>query len=46
MANEVTVEVEIDTQVIPNRESFKYLGSIVQENGKIDHDVTHHVEAG
>ncbi|XP_070015932.1 uncharacterized protein [Nicotiana sylvestris] len=35
------VEVKTDTQVIPTRDSFKYLGSIIQGNGKIDEDVTH-----
>ncbi|XP_016442779.1 uncharacterized protein LOC107768188 [Nicotiana tabacum] len=44
--HEEEVEVKIDTQVIPIRDSFKYLGSIIQSNGKIDEDVTHRIGAG
>lgn len=40
------MEVRIGTQVIPMRGSFKYLGSIIQENGKIDEDVAHRIGAG
>nr|XP_009598536.1 uncharacterized protein LOC104094320 [Nicotiana tomentosiformis] len=40
------VEVKIDTQVIPTRDSFKYLGSIIQSNREIDEDVTHRIGAG
>ncbi|XP_019253919.1 PREDICTED: uncharacterized protein LOC109232613 [Nicotiana attenuata] len=40
------MEVRLDTQVIPKRGSFKYLGSIIQGNGEIDEDVTHHIGAG
>nr|XP_033512275.1 uncharacterized protein LOC117276960 [Nicotiana tomentosiformis] len=36
----------MDTQVIPIRDSFKYLGSIIQGDGEIDEDVTHHIGAG
>ncbi|XP_070025154.1 uncharacterized protein [Nicotiana sylvestris] len=41
--HEEEVEMKIDTQVIPKRDtySFKYLGSIVQGNGEIDEDITH-----
>ncbi|XP_070057181.1 uncharacterized protein [Nicotiana tomentosiformis] len=44
--HEEEVEVKIDTQVIPTRDSFKYLGSIIQGNGEIDEDVTHRIGAG
>lgn len=48
--NDVThvadVEGRIDTQFISEKGSFKYLGSIIQENGKIDDDVTHRIGAG
>ncbi|XP_070031856.1 uncharacterized protein [Nicotiana tomentosiformis] len=43
--HEEVVEVKIDTQVIPTRDSFKYLGSIIQGNGEIDEDVTHRIGA-
>ncbi|XP_075074486.1 uncharacterized protein LOC142162079 [Nicotiana tabacum] len=40
------VEVSLDSQVILKRESFKYLGSIIQGDEKIDGDVTHRIEVG
>nr|XP_009774518.1 PREDICTED: uncharacterized protein LOC104224532 [Nicotiana sylvestris] len=43
---ETEAEVKLDTQVIPKRDSFKYLGSVIQGNGVIDEDVTHRVGAG
>ncbi|XP_075093708.1 uncharacterized protein LOC107820127 [Nicotiana tabacum] len=43
--HEEEVEVKIDTQVISTRDSFKYLGSIIQGNGDIDEDVTHRIGA-
>ncbi|XP_060182381.1 uncharacterized protein LOC132612053 [Lycium barbarum] len=48
-SNESEVEdedVQLDTQVIPKKESFKYLGSIIQGIGEIDDDVTHRIGAG
>ncbi|XP_019254312.1 PREDICTED: uncharacterized protein LOC109233029 [Nicotiana attenuata] len=44
--HEINIDVKLDTQVIPNRGSFKYLGSIVQGNWDIDKDVTHRIGAG
>ncbi|XP_070028829.1 uncharacterized protein [Nicotiana sylvestris] len=38
-AHEVEVDVKLDAHVIPRRDSFKYLGSVIQGNGKIDEDV-------
>ncbi|XP_019257170.1 PREDICTED: uncharacterized protein LOC109235491 [Nicotiana attenuata] len=43
---EKDMEVRLDTQVIPKRGSFKYLGSIIQGNGEIDEYVTHRIEEG
>nr|XP_016513834.1 PREDICTED: uncharacterized protein LOC107830716 [Nicotiana tabacum] len=40
------VEVKISTQVIPKRDSFNYLGAIIQGNWEIDEDVTHRIGAG
>ncbi|KAG5581780.1 hypothetical protein H5410_052407, partial [Solanum commersonii] len=37
------VEVRLATQIIPKRESFKYLGSVIQGSGDIDEDVTHRI---
>ncbi|KAF3667588.1 hypothetical protein FXO37_09963 [Capsicum annuum] len=39
--HETDMVVKLDTQVIPKRDSFKYLGSMIQKNGEIDKDVTH-----
>ncbi|XP_009767208.2 uncharacterized protein [Nicotiana sylvestris] len=39
------VKVRLDTQVIHKRASFKYLGSIIEGNSKIDEDVTHYIGA-
>ncbi|XP_019255021.1 PREDICTED: uncharacterized protein LOC109233592 [Nicotiana attenuata] len=43
--HEEEVKVRIGTQVIPKRDSFKYLGYIIQGNGEIDKDVTHRIGA-
>ncbi|XP_070049580.1 uncharacterized protein [Nicotiana tomentosiformis] len=37
---EIEVEVKFDTQVISKRDSFKYLGSVIQGKWEIDEDVT------
>ncbi|XP_070019776.1 uncharacterized protein [Nicotiana sylvestris] len=43
---EAEVKVRLDSQVIPKRGSFKYLGSVIQGIGKIDKDVTHRIGVG
>ncbi|KAG5581055.1 hypothetical protein H5410_051682 [Solanum commersonii] len=45
MTHETDVDVRIDTQVIPNRGSYKYLRINIQGNGEIDEDCTHCIEA-
>lgn len=40
------MEVKLGMQVIPKKESFKYLRSLFQENGEIGDDVTHCIGAG
>ncbi|KAF3645330.1 putative pre-mRNA-processing factor 6-like [Capsicum annuum] len=42
--NEVVVKLE--SQEVGKRESFKYLGSVIQSNGEIDEDVSHRIGAG
>ncbi|KAF3661814.1 Minor histocompatibility antigen H13 [Capsicum annuum] len=42
--NEVVVKLE--SQEICKRDSFKYLGSVIQSNGEIDEDVSHRIGAG
>ncbi|XP_070002811.1 uncharacterized protein [Nicotiana sylvestris] len=39
-------DVRLESQVIPKRESFKYLGYIIQGNGEIDEDITHRIGVG
>ncbi|XP_060172285.1 uncharacterized protein LOC132603305 isoform X1 [Lycium barbarum] len=46
VTHESGVEVRLGTQVIPKKRSFKYLGSIIQENGDIEDDVSHRIGAG
>ncbi|XP_070003325.1 uncharacterized protein [Nicotiana sylvestris] len=43
---EARVEVRLDSQVIPKRGSFKYLGSVIQGIGEIDEDVIHRIGVG
>lgn len=35
--------MKLDTQVVAKRERFKYLSSLIQGNGEINGDVTHHI---
>ncbi|KAG5616266.1 hypothetical protein H5410_016090 [Solanum commersonii] len=44
--DEADVEVRLATQIIPKKESFKYLGSVIQGSGDIDDDVTHRIGVG
>ncbi|KAF3613264.1 Tubulin-folding cofactor A [Capsicum annuum] len=37
--------VKLNSQAIQKRESFKYLGCMIQGNGEIDEDVTHRISA-
>jgi len=39
-------EVTIDGLAIPKVEKFKYLGSIIQQNGDIDEDINQRIKAG
>nr|XP_016451169.1 PREDICTED: uncharacterized protein LOC107775881 [Nicotiana tabacum] len=41
MTGKSDVGMRLDSQVIRNRERFKYLGSIIQEDREIDRDITH-----
>ncbi|XP_075092237.1 uncharacterized protein LOC142172504 [Nicotiana tabacum] len=43
MTHEMDMDVRLDPQVIPKRASFKYLGSIIYDNGEIDDDVIHRI---
>jgi hypothetical protein len=39
-------DVRLDGQVIPKKDTFHYLGSMLQKNGDIDEDVSHRIKAG
>ncbi|XP_070005767.1 uncharacterized protein [Nicotiana sylvestris] len=45
-SREIGGDVRLGSQVIPKRDSFKYLGLMIQGDGEIDEDVTHRIEAG
>ncbi|XP_047265945.1 uncharacterized protein LOC124897232 [Capsicum annuum] len=44
VSHESDVVVKLDTHYISKRDSFKYLGSMIQENRELDEDVTHRIE--
>ncbi|XP_070017582.1 uncharacterized protein [Nicotiana sylvestris] len=46
LTGEAEVEVMLDSQVILKRESFNYLGSIIQGDREIDGDVMHRIGVG
>lgn len=37
-------EMRTDTEVIPSKGSFKYLGSIIKRNEETDNDVIHRIK--
>ena len=39
-------EVSLDGQVVPQKDAFRYLGSMLQKDGGIDEDVNHRIKAG
>jgi hypothetical protein len=39
-------DVRLDGQVVPKKNTFHYLGSMLQKNGGIDEDVSHRIKAG
>ncbi|XP_070039222.1 uncharacterized protein [Nicotiana tomentosiformis] len=46
VTQEADGDVRLDMQVIPGRESFRYLGFIIQNDGEIDENVTHRIRVG
>jgi len=42
----VASEVAIEGAVIPRVGRFRYLGSIIQENGEIDEDINKRIKVG
>jgi hypothetical protein len=39
-------DVRLDGQVIPKKDTFRYLGSMLQKDGDIDEDVSHRIKTG
>jgi hypothetical protein len=39
-------DVRLDSQVVPKKDTFRYLGSMRQKNGDIDEDVSHRIKVG
>jgi hypothetical protein len=39
-------DVRLDGQVVPKKDTFRYLGSMLQKNGDIDEDVSYRIKAG
>jgi hypothetical protein len=40
------VDVRLDGQVLPKKDIFRYLGSILQNDRDIDEDVSHRIKVG
>ena len=38
-------DVSLDGQVVPQKDTFRYLGSMLQKDGDIDEDVRHRISA-
>jgi hypothetical protein len=39
------VDVRLDGQVVPKKDTFRYLGSMFQKDGDIDKDLSHRIKA-
>ena len=39
-------DVSLESQVVPKRDTFRYLGSMLQRDGDIDEDASHRIKAG
>jgi hypothetical protein len=39
-------DVRLDGQVAPKKDTFRYLGSMLQKDGDIDEDLSHRIKAG
>jgi len=39
-------DVSLDGQVVVQKDTFRYLGSVLQKDGDIDEDVRHRISAG
>ena len=39
-------DISLDGQVVPQKDIFRYLGSMLQNDGDIDEDVRHRISTG
>jgi hypothetical protein len=39
-------DVRLDGQMVPKKDTFRYLGSMLQKDGDIDEDVSHRIKVG
>jgi hypothetical protein len=39
-------DVRLDGQVVPKKDTFRYLGSMLQKDGDIDEDLSHRIKVG
>ena len=39
-------KISLEGQVVPRKDTFRYLGSVLQRDGDIDEDVSHRIKAG
>jgi hypothetical protein len=39
-------DVRLDGHVVPKKDIFRYLGSMLQKDGDIDEDLSHKIKAG
>jgi hypothetical protein len=38
-------DVRLDDQVVPKKDTFRYMGSMLQKDGDIDEDLSHRIKA-
>ena len=39
-------DISLEGQIVPRKDTFRYLGSMLQKDGDIDEDVSHRIKAG
>ena len=39
-------DVSLEGQIVPKKDTFRYLGSMLQRDGDVDEDVSHRIKAG
>ena len=39
-------DVSLEGQIVPRKDTFRYLGSMLQRDGDIDEDVSYRIKAG